>query len=370
MRQPEADEIEVTLLGPGTGESVVVHLGKGRWMIVDSYEIRGVPAAQTYLDGIGVDPSQVEIIVSTHVHRDHYVGVARLHDYYFDASFHHSSALTTSAFCQIFAIDDPDDRLLAGLPGVYARADSRRPSNGREGRRKLQMNSIVYDQDGMVVKALSPTDPAVNASDRDLIGLLQSGDTAKVAAGLKSQNSTSVVLHFDGGESKFLLCADLERSPERFGWTAIVEHPDMAKTSPASLVKVSHHGSNNGHCPEFWAGLVAAEPHLMVAPFWSSRLPREDRDIPELTSIGHCLWQVAPSSRWTTRPDGAKISAPRTTGRVTARRRPSDADWKIKRFPPALLPYRGNSSTDAEGALSCDSGGASDPSSREPEDLA
>lgn len=33
---PRLDEIEVSLLGPGYGESVVVHMGGGEWMVVDS----------------------------------------------------------------------------------------------------------------------------------------------------------------------------------------------------------------------------------------------------------------------------------------------------------------------------------------------
>ena len=33
---PSAREIEVSLFGPGYGECVLVHLGEGQWMIVDS----------------------------------------------------------------------------------------------------------------------------------------------------------------------------------------------------------------------------------------------------------------------------------------------------------------------------------------------
>jgi len=30
------DEIEVSVFGPGYGESILVHLGAGKWVIVDS----------------------------------------------------------------------------------------------------------------------------------------------------------------------------------------------------------------------------------------------------------------------------------------------------------------------------------------------
>lgn len=55
--KPAKDELEVTLLGPGTGESVVIHVGDDRWVIVDSYEDEGLPAARRYLDDINVRDS-------------------------------------------------------------------------------------------------------------------------------------------------------------------------------------------------------------------------------------------------------------------------------------------------------------------------
>jgi len=33
---PQPDELEISLFGPGYGESTLVHLGSGNWMIVDS----------------------------------------------------------------------------------------------------------------------------------------------------------------------------------------------------------------------------------------------------------------------------------------------------------------------------------------------
>jgi len=54
---PGPDVIEVSIFGPGKGESVLVHLGQGEWIVVDScvnQRTREVPAL-TYLDRIGVD---------------------------------------------------------------------------------------------------------------------------------------------------------------------------------------------------------------------------------------------------------------------------------------------------------------------------
>ena len=36
MKAPPSDVVEVSLIGPGYGESIVVHIGDGEWIIVDS----------------------------------------------------------------------------------------------------------------------------------------------------------------------------------------------------------------------------------------------------------------------------------------------------------------------------------------------
>ena len=33
---PASDVFEVSIFGPGKGESIVVHIGNGRWIVVDS----------------------------------------------------------------------------------------------------------------------------------------------------------------------------------------------------------------------------------------------------------------------------------------------------------------------------------------------
>ena len=71
---------ELTLLGPGYGESLVLHLGGGMWVLVDScLDSDGFPQALRYLESIDVDPAEaVDLIVATHWHDDHIRGIADL----------------------------------------------------------------------------------------------------------------------------------------------------------------------------------------------------------------------------------------------------------------------------------------------------
>jgi hypothetical protein len=334
---PSADEIEVTLLGPGVGESVVVHLGEGRWMLVDSYLEDGRPAAQTYLDSIDVGRDQVDVIVATHVHRDHYQGVGALHAYYEQAALHVPSALGLPTYRQLWGVS-VDGEMLGGLPGALTRARTRVLSSGRPSRRRLQVDSGVIRVGSATVKALSPSDIAVAESEEALAPVLATADPLTVLQFLKNQNETSVVLHIDAGHASVLLGADLEISPQRHGWHAIVGNPDLGQLNRSGLFKVPHHGSSNADADVTWSELLTDKPHLLVAPYWTSQLPRENRDVPRLRKRGHCLWQAAPNSKWVQRPDGALMANPGTTGRVTARKTAADKDWRIHYVPPALPP--------------------------------
>lgn len=58
---PNSDQIELTLFGPGFGESIAVHSGEGRWIVVDSCVDKktGNPAVLDYFNAIGVSPQEV-----------------------------------------------------------------------------------------------------------------------------------------------------------------------------------------------------------------------------------------------------------------------------------------------------------------------
>lgn len=77
---PAADEIEVTIIGPGFGEAALIHIGDGRWFLIDSCVGKDdkTSASLRYLSDIGVDPSSVFLVVVTHWDDDHCRGMADL----------------------------------------------------------------------------------------------------------------------------------------------------------------------------------------------------------------------------------------------------------------------------------------------------
>ncbi len=77
---PPPDVVECSLFGPGVGVCKVIHLGHGRWAIVDSCLDRDSrkPAALVYLEQIGVAASDVSLVIASHWHDDHIQGLPQV----------------------------------------------------------------------------------------------------------------------------------------------------------------------------------------------------------------------------------------------------------------------------------------------------
>ena len=68
---------EISIFGPGIGECIVLHIGQGRWFVIDSCLCPKTkqPIALQYFKDIGVDAStQVVGILISHWHSDHIQG--------------------------------------------------------------------------------------------------------------------------------------------------------------------------------------------------------------------------------------------------------------------------------------------------------
>src|SRR4051812_22448018 len=77
---PSPTELEVSLFGPGVGESIVIHLADDRWIVVDSCRDKDSSCVPlTYLQSLGVAlDAAVTDVVATHAHDDHIRGISQL----------------------------------------------------------------------------------------------------------------------------------------------------------------------------------------------------------------------------------------------------------------------------------------------------
>lgn len=193
---PDADTVEVSLIGPGYGESVVVHLSDGEWLVVNSCEdSRGVAcsAAVTYLTGIDVD-------LATHWHNNHIEGMSELVDLCASAifccpvTFNSKEFLTLASF---YADFDPSPNS----------GSTREILDRRNARPKFLMSDrqVMNTRRGIKVFALSPSDDRVGEFLSFLATIMPARAKTIKRVRDAGPNETSVVLLIDLGDDAIAL---------------------------------------------------------------------------------------------------------------------------------------------------------------------
>lgn len=277
---PAHDDLEVAVFGPGVGECVVVHLGDGRWMVVDSCLVEGEPVAVRYLEALGVPLTSVVAQIATHWHDDHHRGIARAFNRFPNATFYCSGALDTKEFITLAAtarghfdsesgIDEFHSvllelhRRLGGRPGVIG------PEYLAAGTRFLQTTSEPKTE----VWALSPSSAAKTKAVQVIADLIPRFKAPKRRIVSTSPNHASVALQVFRGATSILLGSDLEEEGEgNTGWSAVIAN-QVNVGGPSAVYKVAHHGSANGHHDGIFTDLLAPSPLGLLTPYRRSKLP-------------------------------------------------------------------------------------------------
>ena len=220
---PRADEVEVSLFGPGFGECILVHLGSGNWLLVDSCfdQRRRVQPALAYLRQIGYDPaSTVRLIVATHWHDDHIRGLTEVVRTCEAADFYCSSALRK-----------PEVLTVIGAQAAYTQSSGARELHdvltvlgqrsavsgsplirwaGAE--RLLFQQHLIGERIESTVMSLSPSDASVTRAIRAIGRLLPQLGGSPRHSPAPSPNDTAVVLWVRIGCTALLLGAELEEN--------------------------------------------------------------------------------------------------------------------------------------------------------------
>lgn len=294
QQPPSADQIEISLLGPGLGESVVCHLGNGNWVIVDSCKIRGdaEPTPLKYLRSMGVPESAVRGLLVTHADDDHLKGFATLVSTCTKAKVWSSAAMGGDEFLGlIFADGDLTDlhksTALREMAAVQDCLDQRDEplveASANQIMLKLPANDSGVGTD-VTVLALSPSPAEVQNARRFAASLLPlPGERPRSFRG-RIRNHFSVALWIDFGFCRILLGADLENTADpNSGWSAVIQNRHIFP-GKASIFKVPHHGSPTGHNPAVWQQLVEPENIALCAP-WK----RGGRVVPQKEDISRLL---------------------------------------------------------------------------------
>ena len=352
---PTSDQIEITVLGPGFGECVLIHVGNGHWVIVDScVDTRTKQnAALKYLRDIGVDPAtSVRLIIATHWHDDHVRGISGLVEACRASRFCCSSALTSQEFLRTI-IPYEHRKIMSGPSGVteiFAVMEclSGRKNGGVQRQRvwagsnrrimKLDANDTGHGRP-CEVWALSPSDKQIDKFHLELTRLMPQIKETKGRATLQRPNQLAVVSWVQIGELALLLGSDLEETSDpETGWSVIVSNTERPG-GRASILKVPHHGSSNAHNNDVWANMLVSAPFAVLAPYHlgGSFLPTHSdaKRITERTSEAYCSSRRGPprakrrdvAVERAIREMGARLkNIEGVTGRVTLRNG-GTADW-------------------------------------------
>ena len=341
---PSEDEVEITLLGPGYGESIVVHIGHGRWIVVDScINDAGEPQALEYLQAIGVEPENaVSLIVATHWHDDHIRGMAKLVDVCETADFCCAAALRQEEF--LAAIHAQNGRSqFAGSSGVREmhtvfsnlRERATRPTFALADRR-------FFRDETCEIWSLSPSDGEF-VRFLESIGTLfpREGETKKRVRDV-SPNHVAVVLWIQVKDIIVLLGADLETQ----GWVRIIESQGRPQER-ATAFKVPHHGAASAHEPRVWREMLEPGSFAVLTPWrrGGHALPTQEdmRRILAKTEHAYLTSRAAPAARPKRRDRSIERSireanitirriSPRWGGVRLRRRMNAATEWSVTRL--------------------------------------
>lgn len=269
---PGSDVREVTVIGPGHGESVVVHLGDGEWMVIDSCALpnsSGESAPLAYLQSIGVDVgSAVKTIVVSHWDDDHVRGISDLVGACKSATFCCSTALTKREFANfVEVLFESGATTGRGNVSEFRRCLDVLDIQGR-GIFKAFPGRQLSSQGKPLVRCWSPSD-LDDMAFLEYVALnypMHLGATRRAIPG--SPNLTSIVISIEWDDTSVLLGADMLACPDdRRGWGAIVGEAGRIGYTRAELVKIPHHGSEGAHDERMWEFLLVEKPISVIAPF-------------------------------------------------------------------------------------------------------
>ena len=292
---PLEDEVEVTLLGPGYGESVVVHLGRGAWIVVDScIDDAGEPQALEYLHDMDVDPATaVKLVVATHWHDDHIRGMAELLKICRSATFCCASALRQKEF--LGAVDALDGHAtFSGSSGVSEiHAVLSEISSQQRTLKWAIADRLIHAGEGYRVWALSPRDSEFARFLSSVGSLIPRQGQTKNRVPNVSPNDASVVLWIRAADVRVLLGADMQTT----GWTGIIASAERPQER-ASVFKVSHHGAASGDEPEIWKKMLEPDPVAVLTPWCrGGRAVPTGEDAQRILSRTDRAWTTARTER-------------------------------------------------------------------------
>lgn len=280
--------LDITVFGPGFGESIILNMPGLGWGLIDSClsRVKGIsqnPALE-YLHKKNVQ--RLAFIVLTHPHEDHYLGLDQIIEQYLgridricyysgDGIKEYREYLARKEF-----LDPPSGlRKFAAVLRKIAEAKDRRANIIRIAERTEIIRKMKYGKHEIEMIALSPSAESVKKYVELLFDAIpkEDGDSVKHLSD-SHHNLLSSAIWCSIGNLRLVLGSDVERGDDnQTGWDGILNNIDCPDLS-SHLVKVSHHGSSKAfHEPAWKIFSRDARPISIITPFTrlADPLPRD-----------------------------------------------------------------------------------------------
>jgi len=355
---PLPEQLEVSIFGPGYGESIVIHIGSGRWVIVDSCidTVSGRPAPIAYLNACGVDVANaVDVVVATHWHDDHIRGMAQVVNACRSAKFCSASTLQAPEFLATVLPYASRNKIAEG-PGVrelfeiiHILENNKRPITRAIADRRIKVwshGTLAHGQP-VALWTLTPSDLQYAKFLTELTALMPGVGETKRRAVPQRPNHVSVVVWIEIGDLHVLLGADLENTTNPgIGWSAVISSTGRP-TGRATVFKIPHHGSKNAHHDQVWRTMLVDKPFAVLTPNNRGRALPTEADVTRITGLTQTSYSTAKVSQRlrkrrdravekTVRDMGVKLrSAEPEVGLV--RLRQHNSAWTTELFNEACL---------------------------------
>ncbi|MDL1889210.1 hypothetical protein FBQ96_06455 [Nitrospirales bacterium NOB] len=362
-RKPDDDEIEISIFGPGYGESILLHLGLDYWAVIDSCPSfnSSEPAPLRYLRSVGVDPAEsVRLILATHWHDDHIRGISDIFSVAKNAKFFCSAALRSREFTDLVCLSQ---KLMTDDPGTNEFSKVMRVLEERGGRQRKASIGPEFVIAGQIMArrepplpfelhALSPSSASLNLAFHEIKNSLENA-TAGTTLSQRTKrrivaqepNHVAIALWLKMGDRAVLLGSDLEETANAStGWTVIADS-SVRPPGKADVFKVAHHGSDTAHQPRVWDEMLEAAPIAALTPFINGRLlipsASEAQRILSYTPHAYITSPVKTKrTKWANKTVEKTINetvlniyeVPQSTGQVRLRRKHSqgEASWNVE----------------------------------------
>lgn len=337
QKPPHADQIELTLFGPGYGECATVHLGGNRWIIADSCmnSATGEPAILEYFSNIGVDTQEaVRLITISHWHDDHIRGLSKVISACPNATVCCSTALTTKEFIN-YTFSFKNILIKSRWTGATEIREifetlKTLPQTKRQyamGNCRVLTLPAQNGADSCSVTTLSPSSREYEIFLQGISLLIPPPNKTKIRARNLTPNHTAVALWVEIGDIRILLGSDVEEKGDpSTGWSAIVQSANRPQ-GRASLYKIPHHGSRTGHHDQVLSDMIADPAIAVLSPFYSGRTK-----LPTSKDIARIL-KATPESYITTSDSAPKC---RTARPAAVERTIRETVKKIRLIQPPM----------------------------------